>query len=204
MGAALPFAIWLYLAIEQLPLAAEESNDPRRDLPRGLLLGLATLWIAYSKDWLGLQWLGAAGANGVVLGLVGLSTTDKWPIEPETAAVFAMFLLLTYLISFVYRSHVKGQDVAMFEPMQSLAAFWRKGILDAAACARVRQTNGPWASLRCSAGRAREAPVLSGTPFLAGQTTLLHGPDLAHQAQSVSIGILSRCAATWNTESADV
>ena len=40
---------------------------------------------------------GAAGANGVVLGLVGLSTTDKWPIEPETAAVFAMFLLLSYL-----------------------------------------------------------------------------------------------------------
>ncbi len=40
---ALPFAIWFYLAIEQLPLAAEESHDPRRDMPRGILLGLATL-----------------------------------------------------------------------------------------------------------------------------------------------------------------
>jgi hypothetical protein len=45
-----------------------------------ILLGLATLWIVYIKDWLGLQWLGAAGANSVVLGLVGLSTTDQWPI----------------------------------------------------------------------------------------------------------------------------
>lgn len=43
VGAALPFAIWLYLAIEQLPLAAEESHDPKRDMPRGLLWGLATL-----------------------------------------------------------------------------------------------------------------------------------------------------------------
>ncbi len=41
--AALPFAIWFYLAIEQLPLAAEESHDPRVDMPRGILLGLATL-----------------------------------------------------------------------------------------------------------------------------------------------------------------
>jgi ethanolamine permease len=40
---ALPFAIWFYLAIEELPLAAEESHDPRRDMPKGILLGLATL-----------------------------------------------------------------------------------------------------------------------------------------------------------------
>ncbi len=43
VGAALPFAIWLYLAIEQLPLAAEESVDIKRDMPRGLIWGLATL-----------------------------------------------------------------------------------------------------------------------------------------------------------------
>jgi ethanolamine permease len=44
--ASLPFAIWFYLAIEQLPLAAEESHDPKRDMPRGLLWGLATLVVA--------------------------------------------------------------------------------------------------------------------------------------------------------------
>jgi ethanolamine permease len=43
--AALPFAVWLYLAIEELPLAAEESVDPRRDMPRGILLALATLTV---------------------------------------------------------------------------------------------------------------------------------------------------------------
>ncbi len=45
VGAALPFAIWLYLAIEQLPLAAEEARDIRRDMPRGILWGLLTLVI---------------------------------------------------------------------------------------------------------------------------------------------------------------
>jgi ethanolamine permease len=40
---ALPFAIWFYLAIEELPLAAEESADPKRDIPRGTIYGLVTL-----------------------------------------------------------------------------------------------------------------------------------------------------------------
>ena len=35
---AIPFAIWFFLAIEELPLAAEESHDPERDIPR------ATIW----------------------------------------------------------------------------------------------------------------------------------------------------------------
>ena len=46
VAASLPFAIWFYLAIEQLPLAAEESHDPKRDMPRGLLWGIATLIVA--------------------------------------------------------------------------------------------------------------------------------------------------------------
>jgi ethanolamine permease len=43
---ALPFAVWLFLAIEQLPLAAEESYDPKRDMPKGLVYGMATLTVS--------------------------------------------------------------------------------------------------------------------------------------------------------------
>ena len=42
----LPFAVWLFLAIEQLPLAAEESVDPKRDMPKGIILGISTLIIS--------------------------------------------------------------------------------------------------------------------------------------------------------------
>jgi len=43
--ASLPFAIWFLLAIEQLPLAAEESHAPKKDMPKGLLWGILTLVI---------------------------------------------------------------------------------------------------------------------------------------------------------------
>ncbi|PAU86573.1 ethanolamine permease [Pseudomonas sp. WN033] len=35
--AALPFAMWLFLAVEGVPLAAEEAKDPGRDVPRGII-----------------------------------------------------------------------------------------------------------------------------------------------------------------------
>jgi ethanolamine permease len=44
--ATLPFAVWLFLAIEQLPLAAEESADPKKDMPKALILGMATLMVS--------------------------------------------------------------------------------------------------------------------------------------------------------------
>ncbi|KFI30815.1 amino acid permease [Paenirhodobacter enshiensis] len=44
--ATLPFAVWLFLAIEQLPLAAEESVDPKKDMPKGIILGILTLMLS--------------------------------------------------------------------------------------------------------------------------------------------------------------
>ena len=41
--AALPFAIWFYLAIEGVAMVAEEVRDPRRTIPKGYGYGLATL-----------------------------------------------------------------------------------------------------------------------------------------------------------------
>ncbi|MBX0289503.1 ethanolamine permease [Hymenobacter sp. HSC-4F20] len=41
--AALPFAIWFYLAIEGVAMVAEEVQDPRRTIPKGYLCGLGTL-----------------------------------------------------------------------------------------------------------------------------------------------------------------
>jgi ethanolamine permease len=40
---ALPFAIWFYLAIEGVAMVAEEVKDPRRNIPRGYIYGIATL-----------------------------------------------------------------------------------------------------------------------------------------------------------------
>ena len=41
--AALPFAIWFYLALEGVAMSAEEVVRPERDIPRGYIAGLCTL-----------------------------------------------------------------------------------------------------------------------------------------------------------------
>lgn len=57
---AMPFAVWLFLAIEQLPLAAEESRDPSRDMPRGIIAGLLTLFVSAGL----ILWLNPSVAPG--------------------------------------------------------------------------------------------------------------------------------------------
>lgn len=42
---AIPFAMWLFLAIEGVPLVAEEANDPARDIPRGIITAMTILLI---------------------------------------------------------------------------------------------------------------------------------------------------------------
>jgi ethanolamine permease len=43
MFAAIPFAIWFFLAIEGAAMAAEEARDPRRTIPRAYIAGILTL-----------------------------------------------------------------------------------------------------------------------------------------------------------------
>ncbi|MDY6995826.1 MAG: ethanolamine permease [Actinomycetota bacterium] len=43
--AAIPFAIWFFLAIEGVPLAAEEAADPARNVPRGIIAAIAVLLV---------------------------------------------------------------------------------------------------------------------------------------------------------------
>jgi len=61
--AALPAAGWFYLAIEDVPLAAEETSDPARDLPKGMLLAMGSL-IVFSMISLFIA-PGAAGAEAL-------------------------------------------------------------------------------------------------------------------------------------------
>ncbi|MCS6959886.1 MAG: amino acid permease [Pseudanabaenaceae cyanobacterium SKYGB_i_bin29] len=40
---AIPFAIWFYLAIEAMPITAEEAKDAQRDLPKAMVTAMVTL-----------------------------------------------------------------------------------------------------------------------------------------------------------------
>ncbi len=77
--AALPFAIWFYLAIEQLPLAAEETHDVVNDMPKALILGIITL-LALSLFTLVLN--AGVGGGAAVIG------ESLAPLEDGFKAVF--------------------------------------------------------------------------------------------------------------------
>jgi ethanolamine permease len=59
---AIPFAIWFYLAVEGGAMSAEECENPKRDVPKGFILGILTLVIL------------ALGTFFVVVGTSDLST----------------------------------------------------------------------------------------------------------------------------------
>jgi ethanolamine permease len=43
--AAFVYGIWFFLAIEGVPLAAEEARDPKKDMPKGLIVGMMILLV---------------------------------------------------------------------------------------------------------------------------------------------------------------
>ena len=87
-----------------------------------IALGLGSLWAEYRRHWMGLRWLGAAGANLGVLALVGLAHSEQWAIDPTLPFVFAVVLLAVYLSSFTYHSHVQDQLLGFFETVQTFIA----------------------------------------------------------------------------------
>jgi ethanolamine permease len=73
--AALPFAIWFYLAIEGIANVAEDARDPQRDLPRGFFAALATLVVLTAIVLFGA--VGVAGWRAVVYPSPGAEPSDS-------------------------------------------------------------------------------------------------------------------------------
>jgi len=94
---AIPFGVWLFLGIEELPLAAEEAHNPARDIPRAgfwarstlIVTGLLVMFINT-----GILGADAAGSAGEPL-LDGFRAVvgDGW------AAVLGIFALIGLLAS---------------------------------------------------------------------------------------------------------
>ena len=109
--ACLPFAVWLFLAIEQLPLAAEESVDPKRDMPRGILAGITTLIIsAFMILWLNPS---VAGIGSHKLGTSGEPLLDgfKAIYGDGIAKALATVAVLGLVASFHTIIFAKGRQI---------------------------------------------------------------------------------------------
>ena len=76
--AAMPFAIWFFLGIEGLANAAEESQNPQRDLTRGFAWAMLTLIVLCALTFVGA--VGVAGWEAVVFKADGTTSDSPLPL----------------------------------------------------------------------------------------------------------------------------
>lgn len=99
LWATLPLAAWFFFAIESLPMAAEETKNPIRDIPKALIyafitlaiVGLGTLTVAAGVG--GEDLPGAAAP--LVVALQNVVGSQEW-----IAPVIALFSILALIASF--------------------------------------------------------------------------------------------------------
>ena len=113
--------------VSMLTLAAATVFVPMTDriVPYAVLLiglGIATLWLGYLKNWIGLRWPIALAADCAVLG-VTVRVAAGHAVESATAAAAMQLLLIgAYLLSIIVRTLVRGRDVLPFEIAQGITA----------------------------------------------------------------------------------
>lgn len=189
---ALPFAMWFFLGIEELPLAAEESMDPSRDIPKAGLWARGTLIVT------GLLVLflntGVLGAQATGVSLEPLLDGFRAMVGDGAAAVLALFALVGLLAS------LQGIMFAYGRNMYSLsrAGYYPKFF----SLTGKRQT--PWVALVVGAVIGFIALVVldllskadaAGAGAVAGAIILniaVWGAVLAYLLQMVSFVILRR------------
>ncbi|GAB3138114.1 amino acid permease [Marisediminicola antarctica] len=184
---ALPFAMWFFLGIEALPLAAEESHNPSRDIPRAGLWARATL-IATGLLVLVLN-TGILGAEATGVSLEPLLDGFRAIVGDELAAALALFALVGLLAS------LQGIMFAYGRNMYSLsrAGYYPKFF----SLTGKRQT--PWVALLVGAVIGFVAllvlELLASVSAVAGAVILniaVWGAVLAYFLQMVSFVILRR------------
>lgn len=136
--AALPFAIWFYLAIEQLPLAAEETVDVVRDMPRALILGIITL--------LGISLLTLVLNSGVNGGATLLAASDA-PLAEGFRAVFGAGATTTLLTLVALTGLIASFHTIIYAYGRVLFALSRAGYFPRALSVTGYKTNTPHRAL---------------------------------------------------------
>lgn len=108
---AMPFAVWLFLAVEQLPLAAEESHAPEKDMPRGILAAIFTLLVsAFLIVWLNPSVIGV-GAHALASSGEPLLDALRAIYGTGIANTLALVAVLGLIASFHAIIFAKGRQI---------------------------------------------------------------------------------------------
>lgn len=167
---ALPFAIWFFLGIEELPLAAEEAHDPQRDIPRAGIVGLLTLVGTGAL----VLFLNPAVTGSAALGASGEPLLDGFRafLSADLAALLSLFALIGLLASLQGIMFAYGRNMFSL----SRAGYYPKFL----SMTGARST--PWVSL--VAGAVIGFVVLLVVDFLTRQ-----GGTIAENANAIVLNI---------------
>lgn len=189
---ALPFAMWFFLGIEELPLAAEESHNPSRDIPRagfiarGTLIVTGVLVLVLNTGVIGAEATGTAGEP--------LLDGFRAIVGDELAAVLSLFALIGLLASLLGIMFAYGRNMYSL----SRAGYYPKFF----SLTGTRQT--PWVALIVGAVIGFVALIVldalasldaEGVGAVAGAIILniaVWGAVVAYSLQMVSFIILRR------------
>jgi ethanolamine permease len=101
--AAFPFAIWFFLAIEGVPLAAEETANPERNVPRGIIAGMGVLLVTCAAVLILTTGAGGAAAMSAsgnpLVEALGDGTAAKIVNYIGLAGLIASFFSIIYAYS---------------------------------------------------------------------------------------------------------
>ncbi|MBB3997681.1 amino acid permease [Aureimonas pseudogalii] len=191
--ATLPFAVWLFLAIEQLPLAAEESVDPKRDMPRGIMAGMATLIVSAFGILLLNPSLPGVGSFALGTSAEPLLDGFKAIFGEGTAKLLALIALIGLVASFHTIIFAQGRQIyslsraGYFPPALSVTHSARK-------TPHVAMIAGACVGLAVMLGLFVILGVESGSAAIGG--TLLNmavfGAMCSYIAQALSFILLRR------------
>ncbi|RGE21151.1 amino acid permease [Leucobacter sp. wl10] len=184
---AMPFAMWFFLGIEELPLAAEESHDPVRDIPRAGLWARGTLIIT----GLLVLFLNTGVIGAEAMGTAGEPLLDGFRaiVGDQLAAVLALFALIGLLAS------LQGIMFAYGRNMYSLsrAGYYPKFL------SLTGKRHTPWVALLAGALIGFVALIIvdlaGGAEGVAGAIVLniaVWGAVLAYFMQMVSFLVLRK------------
>ncbi|MFD1715694.1 amino acid permease [Amnibacterium flavum] len=185
---ALPFAMWFFLGIEELPLAAEEAHNPEKDIPRAGIWGMITLVVTGAA----VLFFNTAAIGSSAAGESGEPLLDGFRafMPDELAGVLALFALIGLLAS------LQGIMFAYGRNMFSLS---RAGYYPRFLSLTGKRHQTPWVALVVGAVIGFLALVVvdatGGSGGAAGAIVLniaVWGAVLAYILQMVSFIVLRR------------
>ncbi|MCI4676408.1 amino acid permease [Candidatus Mycolicibacterium alkanivorans] len=180
---ALPFAMWFFLGIEELPLAAEEAHNPSRDIPKAGIWGMVSLVACAAIVFF---------LNPAVTGSQALGSSDEPLLDgfraflpSGWAAVLSAFALIGLLASLQGIMYAYGRNLYSL----SRAGYYPKML----SLTGSRQT--PYVALFVGAVIGFIALVVVNLNAGAGDVVLniaVWGAVLAYMLQMISFVLLRR------------